>query len=371
MRTGGRAITGRIGRRPKGLASLGLLFALGLPAVACGGGTAHELGNPTAPRHARSGVSGRERARNVTPRGSQALHAGERLLEQEDWVAARQAFERALQGEPHNARAYFGLGLALEGLADFDSALDAYAKAASLDVGLAEAHNNLGLLLRRKGNLHEALQSFESAVEADAKLASAHLNLALVHEDLGSLELARKSYRRSVKLEPANPLARVNFGLLLVRSGYKAEALQQLRVALPLARGNAAALAGIGNGLRRAGDPSAGVQAMQAAIAARSGKATPALLAELALAQRAVGEREAAIETLRRALHLDAQYATGHYLLGNMLAGGDRFTEAVTHYERYLALAPEGAHAPKARQRLERARAGRDAHQVTVRPRQN
>jgi tetratricopeptide (TPR) repeat protein len=80
--------------------------------------------------------------------------------------------------------------------------------------------------------------------------------------------------------------------------------------------------------------------------------ATPALLAELALAQRAAGDRDAAIATLERALATDARYATGHYLLANMLAGAQRPADAKKHYERYLALEPNGPQASQARERL-------------------
>ncbi len=87
---------------------------------------------------------------------------------------------------------------------------------------------------------------------------------------------------------------------------------------------NRAALVAIGNGLRRAGEASVAVEAMQAAIRADGGKATPAVLSELALAQRAAGEREAAIASLQNALEIDENYAIAHYLIANMLAARER-----------------------------------------------
>jgi tetratricopeptide (TPR) repeat protein len=83
---------------------------------------------------------------------------------------------------------------------------------------------------------------------------------------------------------------------------------------------------------------------------------TPALLSELALAYRANDDRAGAERALNRALEIDARYATAHYLLGNLLAGRGAFPEAIRHYERYLALEPNGELASRARERLREAR---------------
>ena len=146
-------------------------------------------------------------------------------------------------------------------------------------------------------------------------------------------------------------MARANLGAVSLAQGRREDATRQLRSALQYAADDRPALLFIGNGLRRAGDAAGALQAMQAAVET-GGDATPALLAELALAQRAAGDREPAIASLRRALSLDSGYATAHYLLGNMLAGSKRFGEAKEHYRAYLKLEPKGPHAGKAKERL-------------------
>jgi tetratricopeptide (TPR) repeat protein len=91
---------------------------------------------------------------------------------------------------------------------------------------------------------------------------------------------------------------------------------------------------------------------MQAAVQAGGEPATPALLSELALAQRAAGKNAEAIATLEKALAIDEKLAIAHYLLGNMLASDQRFPEAAKHYQRYLKLAPDGEQAKQAKERL-------------------
>jgi tetratricopeptide (TPR) repeat protein len=177
------------------------------------------------------------------------------------------------------------------------------------------------------------------------------MNLALAFEDAGDLPRSEQAYRTALELEPENVMTRVNLGLLLLKSGQNDAAAKELQAALQNATGNRAALLAIGNGLRRAGDPQGSLRAMQAAV--QSGEeVTPALLSELALSQLAAGDRDAAIASVTRALELDARYATGHYLLANMLAAAKRTDEAKKHYERYLALEPKGQHAQQARERI-------------------
>jgi tetratricopeptide (TPR) repeat protein len=136
-----------------------------------------------------------------------------------------------------------------------------------------------------------------------------------------------------------------------VDAGRAADGARELRAVSTAAKGDRPALLAIGNGLRRAGDAQGALAAMQGAVDADK-EVTPALLAELALAQRAADDRKGAIKTLERALELDDKYATAHYLLGNMLAADKAFKEARQHYERYLKLEPKGEHAERAKERL-------------------
>jgi tetratricopeptide (TPR) repeat protein len=150
-------------------------------------------------------------------------------------------------------------------------------------------------------------------------------------------------------------MSRVNLGLLLLRLERQEYAAIEFRRALPHADGNAAALSAIGNGLRRTRQFDVAVEAMNRAIAA-SPHLTTALLSELALAQRAAGDREGAVRSLTRALEMEPRYSIAHYLLANILAGSGQYQQAIGHYEQYLEIEPNGEEAPAARERLERAR---------------
>jgi Flp pilus assembly protein TadD len=287
----------------------------------------------------------------AVPKASQLVKDGEAKLQAKDVAGAKALFEQAIAEDPSDVRAHLDLGIVCELSGDGAGAEKAYRKAIELDASFAEALNNLGVLLRDRGDLDEASALLERAVAANPGSAAAHGNLALALEERKDVDGAERAYRKAIELDPKNAMLQANLGLLLIGKGDAAAAGEQLRAALAKAQGNRAALLTIGNGLRLAGDAQGALRAMQGAVEAEP-EVTPALLAELALAQRATEDRDGAIATLERALSLDAKYATAHYLLGNLLAGAERFAEAKQHYDRYLALEPKGEHADKARERL-------------------
>jgi Flp pilus assembly protein TadD len=314
-------------------------------AESSGGGEVVEFEDEAAERNAQA-------SRPASP----TVQRGEALLARGDAAGAEALFREALTSDPRDARALLDLGLARELQEDASGAARAYRDAIAADARFAEAHNNLGALLRESGDLPGAVASLREAVRLRPESASAQSNLALALEESESWAEAEGAYRAAVRLAPRDPMARVNLGLLLLRLERTDDAARSLREALPLAEGNRAALAGIGSGLRRAGEPESAARALQAAVEAGSDAPTSGLLCELALAQRGAGDRPGAEATLGRVLAADERYATAHYLLANMLAGRGALAEAVTHFDRYLALEPRGPQADEARARRDRAR---------------
>jgi Tfp pilus assembly protein PilF len=295
---------------------------------------------------------GEQPAAGATPRSSPLVRQAEELLAKGEAKAALAKFEQALAADPKDLRALLGAGLSHEALSDPKQAERAYRQAIEVDATFGEAHNNLGLVLRDRGDDAEAIREFELAAKSDARLASAQANLALALEESGRSDEAAKAYARAVTLAPKDALLRANHGLFLLAQNNEASALTELRAGLAAAQGDRAALLAIGNGLRRAGKPDEGVRALRAAIEAGDGKPTPALLSELALAQHAAGDTPGAKTSLAQALELDARYATAHYLLGSIEASGGNTRVARTHYERCIALEPNGPLAAKAKERL-------------------
>jgi len=286
------------------------------------------------------------------PKSSALVREAEGLLGKGDAEGAKAKFEQAVAADGTDVRALLGLGLSYEALQKPAEAERSYRKAIEVDDGFAEAHNNLGLLLRDKGDDAAAIQELSKATEADPKLASAQQNLALALEDAGQAAEAAKAYEKAVALAPKDALLRANRGLFLLAQGDREGALRELRAGLEPARGDRATLLTLGNGFRRAEQPDEAVRALRQAIEAGDGKATPALLSELALAQNAAKDPAGAKASLTQALELDPRYATAHYLLGSIEAAAGDKKAAKAHYDRCIALDPKGPLAAKSKEKL-------------------
>jgi protein O-GlcNAc transferase len=284
-------------------------------------------------------------------RSSPRVREAEQLLAKGDAQGAYDKFVQTVASDAHDVRAQLGLGLSAEALGKPEEAEAAYRAAIGADASFAEAHNNLALLLRDRGDDAAAIQELEEAARLDPTLASAHVNLALAYEDAGKVAEAEAAYARAVQLSPKDALLRANRALFLLARGKHEEALVELRAGLAVAQQDRAALVALGNGLRRAGKPDEAVRALNQALAAGDGKPTPALLSELALAQVAARQEDDATITLEKALGLDPKYATAYYLLGSIEAARDP-KAAKKHYEKCLALEPNGPLASKARAKL-------------------
>ncbi|MCA9603296.1 MAG: hypothetical protein KC417_14785, partial [Myxococcales bacterium] len=139
----------------------------------------------------------------------------------------------------------------------------------------------------------------------------------------------------------SDAMTRANEGLLLLRAGKADKAKEAfLRAFADSDRTDVALLVTLGNGLRRAGAATEAREAMTLAVEARKERVSPAMLAELALAQLATEDGTAAEATLRRAIGIDAKYATAHYLLGKVLIGRGAKGEAKKSFSRSIELEP-------------------------------
>ncbi|MFW5925134.1 MAG: tetratricopeptide repeat protein [Myxococcota bacterium] len=331
------------------------ILACGLVAGALGcGGSDPSPAKPTLP--VRETVEVTEREGPPPPPASAEVRRGEKLIAEGDPVAAQRVLEDALQAHSDDPRAHFDLGMAFEMQGKVPKAEHHYRQAVALSPDFGEALNNLGLLLLETERPDESIEVLRRAVDARADLADAWTNLALALEATGQRPEAVKAWRRAAELAPDDPSVRANHGLAELAIGQREEAKATLRAGLRVAEGNAAALQAIGNGLRRVGDFDRAVTAMRAAIEAKEAGATPALLAELALAEHAAGDRAGAEASLAEALELDPEYATAHYVLGSLLAGRGAYREAIEHLRTVLELEPEGPHAAAAEERLKAAR---------------
>ena len=102
------------------------------------------------------------------------------LFMKEEFVAARECFERTADLSPGNVKPHDGLGLVLAQLGDFDAAIAAHETALKLEPQNAHAWRNYAETLIRAGDAKKALHAAEEArnIEPDHQAALAMWSIA-------------------------------------------------------------------------------------------------------------------------------------------------------------------------------------------------
>jgi Flp pilus assembly protein TadD len=163
-------------------------------------------------------------------------------LAREDYIWAKQAFERGLVLDPNHEDALVGLGEALLRFGRRDEALQAFGRARDLGGDDLELLLSMGRALYREKMFEEAHRVFDEAatVHGDSSEAAAALGYAL--HRLGDDAGAARQLRRSLLLDAQHHEARVFLGHLLYDRGDWAGALREFERIEPADHWDALAL---------------------------------------------------------------------------------------------------------------------------------
>jgi tetratricopeptide (TPR) repeat protein len=283
--------------------------------------------------------------------------------------------QKAVERDPHDARALVALGLAYWRGGEFPRALEVFRRAVEVGPLSAEAHNWLGVALSEKSDLPGAVAAFRRAIELDPKYGRAYTNLGSALATGGDYAEAVDVFRQALRLEPNNQGAHFNLGMALRGQGDLEAALPHLRKVVEEDPANVLFRYELGQTLRLLGDlPGAiaafekvieldpekregyyalGVALRQQGAAARrasaagapeaGGPADDAYRRALSAVER--GALDPARDALTEVLRLDEGHADAHRLLGFVLGQQKDLRGALTHLERAVALRPESADA--------------------------
>lgn len=297
-----------------------------------------------------------QRPANATP-FELAIARGDRALQQGQLDEARTQFEQAARLDARDARPSFYLGEIARRREQWPQAEAHFRAAIQRNSRMAEAHASLGAVLRELDRAADARASFEQAIRIDPQLGEAHYGLALCLEDAGERDRAVSSYRSAVRLNPRDAMPPLNLGILLASmrpargTQPRAESLSMLQAAMRNAPDDVTVLASAGPALRLLGEHQSAADALERARS-RMQNPSPSLLAELAQALWAAGQRPAALVRIGEAVQRAQTSAELHYVRALMQAeSGDR-AGATTSLR---AVIQHGANTPiaeRARQRL-------------------
>lgn len=185
-------------------------------------------------------------------------------------------FEQAIAADPNYARAYAGLGAALNpmGYRGYLASDDvrpkiraAATRAVSLDPDLPEAHVVLGAVLSfYEWNWSEGEKEFKRALELNPKLPLAHHWYAMSLQCRGRYQEALQHRQRAQELDPITPVITTGLGDVLFLTGNDERALAQYHNALELDNSLDETHLGIGHVYERRGDYKAAIAEYRLAL---------------------------------------------------------------------------------------------------------
>src|SRR5260370_18732409 len=124
---------------------------------------------------------------------------GNAAAQERDYERAAEAFQRAVDADPNNARARYNLALAQQFLGDSEAAIAGYRRAIDLDPQLIDAYTNLGNLYSEIGMNEEALETFQQALEFDPDNDELYLNVGDSYRAQNMYDDAIQAYRQALK----------------------------------------------------------------------------------------------------------------------------------------------------------------------------
>ena len=272
---------------------------------------------------------------------------GETLRLQERYAEAEAKFKRALEIDPESSFCVNGLGLALQGQAKYDAALEQFAKAEAL---LAEAESeerkialvNWAETLRLMARLDEANEKFRHAIEIDPGFADAVNGLGVVLLAEGKCEDAIEQFAAADALwaragSMDRKLALANWGEALRLLGQLPGAEQEFREAIEIDADFAAARNGLGLALQGQGKHQAAIEQFEKADAswAKAGAGDRKLaLANRGEVLRLLARYPEAEEKLRQAIEIDTGLTYAVNGLGLALQGQGKYCDALEQFEK-------------------------------------
>lgn len=168
-----------------------------------------------------------------------------------DVVAARRAWERAKDLEPHWPSPLLRLGLLELSVGEFGKAEQLIEQAVGLDDANAEAWTALGVARHRQGRNTAASDAYERALALQPENPDALGNLAISLHDDGRLEEAIAGYRKVLQRNRGDVRAATHLADALLEAGACAEAMSVADGVLEKFPGHSGAIASRGVALRR------------------------------------------------------------------------------------------------------------------------
>jgi tetratricopeptide (TPR) repeat protein len=169
---------------------------------------------------------------------SKAFDKGREAVKKEKWEEARKQFEKAVEGYPKYATAWYELGRTLEHLKDAAGASKAYQQAFSADEHYVPPYIQLAAIAAEKRDWSEVIARTDQVVKLDPmNFPGIYVFNSIGQFNMQHMDAAEKSAREALKLDTTHRFPDANrvLGAILARRGDFEGAAENLRVYLKYA----------------------------------------------------------------------------------------------------------------------------------------
>jgi len=225
------------------------------------------------------------------------------FIETGQYPQAIEAMRGAIERDPGDPLAHYGLASALSANGQEREALDEYRKACALNPKSAAWLDHLAVSLANNRDTAEAIAAWRKSLALKPDSAGTETDLGTVLFESGSKQEGIELLQRAVTLDPKLPDAHNHLGQALAQSGQVDAALDQMQNAIDLLPTSVEYRFNLGYILESRGDYAAAVAPLQKAVELSEGRDWHSL-AELARAYDKTSRPSQAVDAEQKALDL-------------------------------------------------------------------
>jgi len=228
------------------------------------------------------------------------------FIENNQMPEAIQAMRGAVERDPDDPLAHYGLATALTANNQESEALGEYRRACELNTKNASWFDHLAVSLVDNGLVDEAIANWKKSLAIDPSDAGAEADLGTVLFDNGHTQEGFEHLQKAVSMDPKLPDGHNHLGLALAKMGRMDEAVEQFQKAIALLPTSAEYSFNLGYVLEQRGDFAGAVDPLTKSVELSESKNWHCL-AELANAYDKTGHPAQAVQFARQALDLAVQ----------------------------------------------------------------
>jgi len=148
----------------------------------------------------------------------------------DDYDKALADINQFIKLEPNNPVGYSGRGMVYYAKNDYDRAIEDFSQAIKLDPNKAENYSNRGTMYGFKGDYDKAIADFNQSIKLKPDFLYAYVARGMAYEEKKDFARAKTDYETVLRLDPYNTTAQEKLDILKLKSNQTASPLSQYLV---------------------------------------------------------------------------------------------------------------------------------------------